>query len=70
MAAAQSSQEVDSNFGGYGFGHSMVVDPWGDIIAQCSDKEGITLCEIDLDYLYSVRANMTCLQHVNTKSLL
>ena len=28
----------------------MIVDPWGDIVAQCSDKEGYALCEIDLSY--------------------
>jgi len=48
----------------------MVVDPWGDIIAQCSDKEGITLCELDLDYLDKVRSNMNCLSHMRTEHLL
>lgn len=48
----------------------MVVDPWGDIIAQCSDKEGYTLCELDLDYLDHVRANMNCLSHMRTDNLL
>ncbi|NLY35935.1 MAG: carbon-nitrogen hydrolase family protein [Tissierellia bacterium] len=31
------------------YGRSLVVDPWGNIIAQASDTEGILLCEIDLD---------------------
>ena len=48
----------------------MVVDPWGDIIAQCSDKEGLTLCELDLSYLDKVRSNMNCLHHMRTESLL
>lgn len=48
----------------------MVVDPWGDIIAQCSDKEGFTLCELDLDYLDKVRSNMNCIAHMRTDSLL
>lgn len=30
------------------YGRSLVVDPWGNIIAQASDKEGVLLCEIDL----------------------
>jgi len=34
-----------------GFGHSMVVDPWGDIIGQMSDQEGIFISELDLQYL-------------------
>lgn len=68
VAAAQCSN--DSSLSKFGFGHSMVVDPWGDIIAQCSDKEGITLCELDLDYLDKVRSNMNCLSHMRTESLL
>ena len=48
----------------------MVVDPWGDIIAQASDKEGIVLCELDLDYLDRVRSNMDCLSHMRTDNLL
>lgn len=44
------------------FGHSMVVDPWGDIIAQMSDREGFFVCELDFDYLDSVRGNMLCLK--------
>lgn len=31
------------------YGRSMVIDPWGNIIAQASDSEGVLLCEIDLD---------------------
>ena len=48
----------------------MIVDPWGDIIAQCSDKEGYILCEIDLGYLDRVRSNMNCLSHIRTDLLL
>lgn len=41
----------------------MVVDPWGDIIGQASDKEGYFLCEIDMTYLDTVRGQMHCLSH-------
>ena len=68
VAAAQCSEyNVHAKFG---FGHSMVVDPWGDIIAQCSDKEGHVLVELDLDYLDKVRSNMNCLHHMRTEHLL
>ena len=68
VAAAQCSEH--NQYAKFGFGHSMVVDPWGDIIAQCSDKEGITLCELDFDYLDKVRSNMNCLSHMRTGDLL
>ena len=68
VAAAQCSE--NNLYSKFGFGHSMVVDPWGDIIAQCSDKEGLTLCELDLSYLDKVRSNMNCLHHMRTECLL
>ena len=37
------------------YGNSMVVDPWGTVIARASDKPGVILAEIDLGYLKSVR---------------
>lgn len=37
------------------YGNSMVIDPWGAVIARASDKPGIILAEIDLDYLDTVR---------------
>lgn len=37
------------------YGNSMIVDPWGTVIARASDKPGVILAEIDLDYLDDVR---------------
>ena len=68
VAAAQCSESTE--YSKFGFGHSMVVDPWGDIIAQCSDKEGAVLCELDLGYLDKVRSNMNCLSHMRTDTLI
>lgn len=47
----------------------MVVDPWGDIIGQASDQEGIFLCQLDLDYLDKVRQQMNCLTHMRDELL-
>lgn len=38
------------------YGNSMIVDPWGTVIARASDKPGVIVAEIDLDYLQQVRA--------------
>lgn len=43
------------------YGHSLVVDPWGSIIAQAPDSDSeprIILAEIDLDIVEKVRQNM------------
>ena len=40
------------------WGHSMVVDPWGHVIAQCSDGEGVTDAFLDRDLVRKVRVDM------------
>ncbi len=37
------------------YGHSLIVDPWGTVVAECGDGEGICLAEIDLDRVDAVR---------------
>ena len=44
-------------------GHSMIVDPWGKILAELPDGPGIVMAEIDLDYLAKVRAELPALRH-------
>ena len=44
-------------------GHAMIVDPWGSVIAQCSDVESLTFAEIDLDYLNKIRTHMPVMSH-------
>lgn len=36
-------------------GHSRVVDPWGTVLAEAGEDEGVTLCEIDPGIVPSVR---------------
>ncbi|XP_057340790.1 deaminated glutathione amidase isoform X2 [Microplitis mediator] len=48
------------------WGHAMIVDPWGTIIAQCSEKTGIAIGEIDLKLLNKIRDNMPCNKHRRT----
>jgi predicted amidohydrolase len=43
------------------FGRSMVVDPWGTVIAQVPDTEGIAVAEIDLDRLRTIRQDLPSL---------
>lgn len=46
-----------------GFGRSMIVDPWGQVIAQASDREGVIQAELDLDYLEEVRQRVPTLSN-------
>lgn len=43
------------------FGRSLVVDPWGTVIATASDKEMVLVSEIDLDYLREMRVQVPSL---------
>ena len=45
------------------FGHSLVVDPWGQIIAEAEDKEIIINCEIDLDKVEEYQKSIPVLNH-------
>lgn len=44
-------------------GHSMIIDPWGKILAELPDGAGVITGEVDLDYLIRVRAELPCLEH-------
>lgn len=44
----------------------QIVDPWGAVIAQCAEKTGIAVAEIDLALLEKVRKNMPCEEHRRT----
>ncbi len=45
------------------YGHSMVVDPWGIVIAQCREAVDTLAVDLDLDYLRSVRERMPVQRH-------
>ncbi|XP_012279600.2 nitrilase and fragile histidine triad fusion protein NitFhit isoform X2 [Orussus abietinus] len=45
------------------WGHAMIIDPWGSMIAQCSDTIGIAVAEVDLKLLEKIRKNMPCENH-------
>jgi deaminated glutathione amidase len=45
------------------YGKSVLIDPWGAVLAQAPDREAIALGEIDLDALARVRAELPALTH-------
>lgn len=45
------------------YGHSLIVDPWGAVISDCGDGEGIVFAEIDLDYMKQVRQSIPVSKH-------
>lgn len=49
------------------WGHSMIVDPWGKVLAQCEQGEGIAIADIDLAYLSDLRRRMPVHAHQRIK---
>lgn len=45
------------------YGNSMVVDPWGRVIARAGDAVGVTLADLDLDEVQRVRQMLPVLRH-------
>ena len=46
------------------YGHSMIVDPWGEIIAEGSgDSEEIVVGVLDFDRLNTIRSSLPALKH-------
>jgi len=43
------------------FGRSMVVDPWGTVIAQAPDVVGVTFADLDLERLGEIRETLPSL---------
>lgn len=48
------------------YGNSMVVDPWGTVVARARDMECITYAQIDLDYLAQIREQLPSLENRRT----
>ncbi len=49
--------------GGACFGHSLIVDPWGAVLADGGDSEGIVLADIDLAAVAAARGKIPVLDH-------
>jgi deaminated glutathione amidase len=45
------------------YGKSCIIDPWGEVVAQASEGEGVITAAVKLGYLAQVRANLPSLQH-------
>ncbi len=45
------------------FGHSLIVDPWGRILAETGEEPGVILAEIDPSASLAVRTQIPALQH-------
>jgi len=45
------------------WGHSMIVDPWGDVLTRLEEGEGVIVAELDMAFLSRVRRSLPALEH-------
>lgn len=64
VAAAQGGFHIN---GRETHGHSMIVDPWGTVLAQVPRGTGHICCPIDKEFLHSVRRTFPTIDHRRLK---
>jgi deaminated glutathione amidase len=45
------------------YGHSVIIDPWGTVLAEAPDRECVIVAELDLAFQDKVRRELPCLGH-------
>lgn len=60
VAAAQSGRHED---GRETYGHSLVIDPWGEILLDMGTENGVGFAEIELSRIGDVRRRIPALTH-------
>jgi len=45
------------------YGHAMIIDPWGTILAEAQEEPGLATATVDMAFLEDVRRNMPVLNH-------
>lgn len=60
IAAAQQGRHSPTRFT---YGHSLIVDPWGTVLCECPDGEGVAVAELDFSSLQKIRTDLPALSH-------
>ena len=60
VAAAQVGRHED---GRQTYGHSLVIDPWGDVLLDMGEEQGVGFADVDLARISDVRSRIPALSH-------
>lgn len=66
ISAAQGGTHED---GRETFGHSIIIDPWGRVLAEADDQPGVILAEIDLAKVADARSRIPAMKHTRSISV-
>ncbi len=64
FVTASPSRNLDSSYVAYG--HSLIIDPWGNIISEAGIEEEIIYGYIDLERVKKIRQELPLLKHMRT----
>lgn len=64
LAGCAPARDMQSSYTAWG--HSIVTDPWGSVVAQLAEKEDILTVELDFARLDAVREQLPLLRHRRT----
>jgi deaminated glutathione amidase len=60
LASGQGGHHIN---GRHTFGHSMVIDPWGEVLAGQAEGEGVVMAELSTQKIKDVRTRLPALSH-------
>ena len=59
-----ASAQVGEHEGGRKtYGHSMIIDPWGNVVSQMDDEEGVLIADLDINLVNKSRESVPALRH-------
>lgn len=64
LAAAQGGRHPN---GRRTWGHSMLIDPWGEVKSMLSEGEGVVIGELESHHLHGIRESLPALRHRKLK---
>ena len=57
------AQVGDHRNGRKTFGHSLIIDPWGEVVCDGGEEIGVSIAEIDLEKVSAARSRIAALTH-------
>jgi predicted amidohydrolase len=60
FAPAQTGEHAE---GRKTYGHSLIISPWGEVLADAGEDPGFIIAEIDLDLVQKARGMVPALRH-------
>jgi len=60
FAPAQTGEHAE---GRLTYGHSLIISPWGEVLADAGEKPGFIVADVDLDQVHKARSMVPALRH-------